>query len=72
VLFFVINGIPYDLLNKQAAAHIKIIKCSFGKYIKCFKKRRLTLLKKEPINARRLAVRTTWDLNIQKPFCCQL
>ncbi|CAC5372905.1 unnamed protein product [Mytilus coruscus] len=61
-----LGGLPLAL--EQAAAHIKSIKCSFNNYVSKFKKERLKLLKAAPslmkINKSRLAIATTWQLNI--------
>ncbi|CAG2196355.1 unnamed protein product [Mytilus edulis] len=62
-----LGGLPLAL--EQAAAHIKSIKCSFSEYFKRFEKRRLKLLKAAPsprkISKDRLAIATTWQLNIE-------
>ncbi|CAC5411598.1 unnamed protein product [Mytilus coruscus] len=61
-----LGGLPLAL--EQAAAHIKSIKCSFTDYVNKFEKKRLKLLKAAPsvmkINKDRLAIATTWQLNI--------
>ncbi|CAG2203968.1 unnamed protein product [Mytilus edulis] len=62
-----LGGLPLAL--EQAAAHIKSIRCSFKDYLASFEKKRLTLLSKitnPPFetNIDRLAVMTTWQLNM--------
>ncbi|CAC5360147.1 unnamed protein product [Mytilus coruscus] len=61
-----LGGLPLAL--EQAAAHIKSIKCSFSEYVNKFEKKRLKLLKAASsvmkINKARLAISTTWQLNI--------
>ncbi|XP_063405158.1 uncharacterized protein LOC134688391 [Mytilus trossulus] len=61
-----LGGLPLAL--EQAAAHIKSIKCAFSEYVNKFKKKRLKLLKAAPsvrkISRDRLAIATTWQLNI--------
>lgn len=62
-----LGGLPLAL--EQAAAHIKSIKCSFKDYLSSFKKKRLILLSKTTnppfeANIERLAVMTTWQLNM--------
>ncbi|XP_071133358.1 uncharacterized protein [Mytilus edulis] len=61
-----LGGLPLAL--EQAGAHIKSIKCSFADYVIKFEKKRLKLLKAAPsvrnISKDRLAIKTTWQLNI--------
>ncbi|XP_052074713.1 uncharacterized protein LOC127712365 [Mytilus californianus] len=62
-----LGGLPLAL--EQAAAHIKSIRCSFKDYLASFEKKRLTLLYKTTnppfeANIERLAVMTTWQLNM--------
>ncbi|CAC5416526.1 unnamed protein product [Mytilus coruscus] len=61
-----LGGLPLAL--EQAAAHKKSIKCSFSDYVRKFEKKRLKLLKTAPslikVNKSRLAIATTWQLNI--------
>ncbi|CAG2196359.1 unnamed protein product [Mytilus edulis] len=62
-----LGGLPLAL--EQASAHIKSIKCSFADYVKRFEKKRIKLLKAAPsprkMTKDRLAVATTWQLNIE-------
>ncbi|CAC5386832.1 unnamed protein product [Mytilus coruscus] len=62
-----LGGLPLAL--EQAADHIKSIRCSFKDYLASFKKKRLTLLSQTTYppfeaNIDRLAVMTTWQLNM--------
>ena len=62
-----LGGLP--LAMEQAAAHIKILKCSFKDYLERFEKKRLKLFHKRsittayPVSKERLAVATTWQMN---------
>ena len=64
-----LGGLPLAL--EQAGAHIKALKCTFEQYIERFKKKRLKLLRPlrdksiDGIQKERLAVATTWHLNIE-------
>ena len=64
-----LGGLPLAL--EQAGAHIKALKCTFEQYIERFKKKRLNLLRPlrdksiDGIQKERLAVATTWQLNIE-------
>ncbi|CAC5360145.1 unnamed protein product [Mytilus coruscus] len=62
-----LGGLPLAL--EQAAAHIKSIKCSVDDYVKRFEKKRIKLLKAaqspRKISKDRLAVATTWQMNIE-------
>ncbi|CAG2199188.1 unnamed protein product [Mytilus edulis] len=62
-----LGGLPLAL--EQAAAHIKSIKCSVEDYVKRFEKKRINLLKAAQssmkISKDRLAVATTWQMNIE-------
>ncbi|CAC5360154.1 unnamed protein product [Mytilus coruscus] len=62
-----LGGLPLAL--EQAAAHIKSIKCSVEDYVKRFEKKRIKLLKAaqspRKISKDRLAVATTWQMNIE-------
>ncbi|CAG2196366.1 unnamed protein product [Mytilus edulis] len=62
-----LGGLPLAL--EQAAAHIKSIKCSVEDYVKRFEKKRIKLLKAAQssmkISKDRLAVATTWQMNIE-------
>ncbi|CAC5416533.1 unnamed protein product [Mytilus coruscus] len=61
-----LGGLPLAL--EQASAHIKSIKCSFADYVKRFEKKRIKLLKvaisPRKISKNRLAIATTWQMNI--------
>ncbi|CAC5390663.1 unnamed protein product [Mytilus coruscus] len=62
-----LGGLPLAL--EQAAAHIKVLKCSFADYLARFEKKRLNLLTKTATtsfetNTDRLTVLTTWLLNM--------
>ena len=61
-----LDGLPLAL--EQAAAHIKVLNCSFEEYFDRFKKKKLSLLSRKistafPVESSRLAVKTTWQLN---------
>ncbi|VDI48370.1 Hypothetical predicted protein [Mytilus galloprovincialis] len=62
-----LGGLPLAL--EQAAAHIKVLECSFSDYLARFEKKRLKLLTKTAstsfeTNKERLTVLTTWLLNM--------
>ena len=64
-----LGGLPLAL--EQAAAYIKSLGCSFPSYLDSYKAKRLSLLNEQRINPvseysspERLAVETTWHLNI--------
>ena len=68
-LFEELRGLPLAL--EQAAAYIKSLGCSFSSYLESYKAQRLALLNQQPTNPvseysspERLAVQTTWRLNI--------
>ncbi|XP_045170230.2 uncharacterized protein LOC123532733 [Mercenaria mercenaria] len=64
-----LHGLPLAL--EQAAAHIKVLQCSFQEYVEGYKTKRLKMLKAmekcAPYNtsAERLAVQTTWNMNFK-------
>ena len=64
-----LGGLPLAL--EQAGAHIKALNCTFEQYIERFKKKRLKLLRPlrdksiYGVQKERLAVATTWQLNIE-------
>ena len=68
-LFEELGGLPLAL--EQAAAYIKFLGCPFSSYLETYKTKRLALLNQQHINPvseysspERLAVQTTWLLNI--------
>jgi parallel beta-helix repeat protein len=68
-LFEELGGLPLAL--EQAAAYIKSLGCSFTSYLESYKAQRLALLNQQPtkpvseyFSPERLAVQTTWRLNI--------
>ncbi len=68
-LFEDLGGLPLAL--EQAAAYIKFLGCPFSSYVETYKTKRLALLNQQRINPvseysspERLAVQTTWLLNI--------
>ena len=68
-LFEELGGLPLAL--EQAAAYIKSLGCSFSSYVETYKTKRIALLDQQHIHPmseysspERLAVQTTWLLNI--------
>ncbi|XP_028405266.1 uncharacterized protein LOC114527776 [Dendronephthya gigantea] len=69
-LFEELGGLPLAL--EQAAAYIKSLGCAFSSYVEIYEAKRLALLNEQSTNPvseyvseERLAVRTTWLLNIE-------